>query len=349
MKNKQKAFVILTPGFAASEKDTNCLPMQQKLVQMITKIYPQIQVIILSFQYPYHVNEYQWFNTTVFSFNGQNKGGIPKLILRKKVYSVLKRIHQEKEIVGLLSFWLNECALVGKKFADEHSVPHYCWLLGQDAKKENHYPQKLAVKGNELIALSDFLQEEFEKNHRVKPFAVIPPGIQINQLNNPKRDIDLFAAGSLIPLKQFEIFIELVAEIRNRLPNVKAVLSGDGPERKHLQMLIEKAGIKENIQLTGELPHNDVLGLMQRTKVLVHPSSYEGFAGVFLEALGAGAHVVSFCRAMRKEIEHWHIVKSKTEMKQKVLELLQNQDLQYKNLTGFPIETTAQKIMSLYV
>lgn len=347
MMNKQKAFVILTPGFPCSENDTTCLPMQQQLVKTIVKLYPGLDVVVMSFQYPYYEKEYRWFDARVFSFNGKNKGGIPKLMLRKKIYSLLKKIHGEKEIIGILSFWLNECALVGKRFGKKYAIPHYCWLLGQDAKKENQYPQKIIAKENELIALSDFLQEEFERNHGIRPFAVIPPGIQSCHLHEHERDIDLLGAGSLIPLKQFEIFIELVAEIKKQLPGVKAVLIGKGPESKNLQMLIKNLGIENNMELIGEIPHQQVLNMMRRTRVLVHPSSYEGFAGVLLEALGSGAHVVSFCKAMRNKIEQWHVVKSKAEMEEKILELLQKQT-RYEPVVAFSIETTAKKIMALY-
>jgi len=46
----------------------------------------------------------------------------------------------------LLSFWYGECALVGKKFADKYSIKHYCWMWGQDAKKENKYVGQLHLK-----------------------------------------------------------------------------------------------------------------------------------------------------------------------------------------------------------
>jgi glycosyltransferase involved in cell wall biosynthesis len=348
MKSKQKVFVILTPGFPASESDSTCLPMQQELVRMISKMYPDIHIVVLSFQYPYCKKKYQWFDATVFSFNGKNRGGVSKLLLRQKLYSVLRKIKKEQEILGLLSFWLNECALVGKRFGEKFSIPHYCWLLGQDARKANKYPKKLSVKENELIALSDFLQEEFERNHNIRPFTVIPPGVPVGQLNGSTRDIDLLAAGSLIPLKQFEIFLELVAEIKKHLPGVKAVLAGQGPEKEKLQRLIIQLGIKENISLAGELPYNEVMRLMRRTKVFIHPSSYEGFAGVFLEALSAGAHVISFCRSMKEEIRQWHIVNTKAEMKEKAFALLRQRETRFEQLTNFPIEVTAQKLMALY-
>lgn len=350
MESKNNTLVILTPGFPESEADTTCLPMQQSFVRALKENYPGLNIIILSFQYPYFTKTYKWYDTTVISFNGQNKTGLTKLLLRHKLNATLKDINSTNKITGILSFWYGECAWVGKKFADRNNINHYCWILGQDARKENKYPRLIAANGNELIALSDFLQDEFEKNHSTRPLHVIPPGTDRKQLNNiiKEKDIDILGAGSLIPLKQFDIFLEMIAEIKNEMPGIKAMLVGDGPEKEKLQNLIIKYALQENIVLPGELPHDEVLQLMQRTKVFLHPSSYEGFSGVCLEALSAGAHVISFCKAMHREIEHWFIAESKEEMKVKALEILQNPGITYNKLTGFKMDDTVKKMMGLF-
>src|SRR6185295_12039608 len=198
----------------------------------------------------------------------------------------------ERKIAGLLSFWYNECAFIGKKFAAKYGINHYCWILGQDARKGNQYPKLLSPWANELVALSDFIQDEFERNHGIRPRFVIPPGIDETLFGSiPKeKDIDLLGVGSLIPLKQYDIFIEVVAELKRQVPGMKALLVGKGPEKEKLQSLISKFKLESGVTMTGEFPYNEVLKLMQRAKVFLHPSSYEGFGCVCLEALGAGAH-----------------------------------------------------------
>jgi glycosyltransferase involved in cell wall biosynthesis len=350
MSRDERTLVILIPGFAENEADSTCLPMQQSFVRALNRIYPQLNLIVLAFQYPYFKKEYKWFDATVISFDGRNKGGLSRLLLRRKLYAVLKKINKEKKIAGLLSFWYGECALVGKRFAGKYHLSHYCWIMGQDAGKENKYPQRIQVNPAELIALSDFLRDEFEKNHSIRPQHMIPAGIdpqQFTALTN-KRDIDILAAGSLIQLKQYDVFIETVAEIKKQFPELKAMLVGDGPEKEKLQDLVTKSGLESAITLTGELPHPEVLGLMQRTKVFLHPSSYEGFSGVCLEALAAGIHVISFCKAMKQEIGHWHIASSKEEMKQKALEILQTPGIVHSPASPFLINDSVKAIMRLF-
>src|SRR5262249_30133264 len=116
--NKPEAFVILIPGFPKDETDTTCLPFHQQFVRSLKELFPKLEVIVLSFQYPYVEKTYKWFGITVTSFNGRNKGGLHRLIVRKKINAVLVEINEKYLIKGLLSFWLGECALLGKKFAE---------------------------------------------------------------------------------------------------------------------------------------------------------------------------------------------------------------------------------------
>jgi glycosyltransferase involved in cell wall biosynthesis len=351
MINKNNTLVILTPGFPESERDSTCLPMQQSFIRSLKDNYPGSKIIVLSFQYPYYEKKYNWFDIPVMSFNGKNKGGLTRLLLRRKVLAVLQEIRRRNNITGILSFWLGECAWVGKRFGDKYGIKHYCWILGQDAKKENKYPKRIKPGGADLIALSDFIQDEFEKNHGTRPQYVIPPGINAKQFNNPvkEKDIDIIAAGSLIPLKQYELFVEVIAGIKKQVTGIKAMLIGDGPEKKKLQTLITAYGLESNITLAGELPHPEVLQCMQRAKIFLHPSSYEGFGVVCIEALYAGCHVISFCKPMYRDIEHWHIVKSKDEMLGKVLDILQNHDTAYKQVIPFEMNDTVKKMMGLFL
>ena len=77
MNSKNDTLVILTPGFPKSEADTTCLPMQQSLIKCLKEKYPQLNIIVLSFQYPYHKKTYNWFDITITSFDGKIKVGCP--------------------------------------------------------------------------------------------------------------------------------------------------------------------------------------------------------------------------------------------------------------------------------
>ena len=50
--NPKNTLIILSPGFAANEEDTTCLPPQQVFVKALNRNFPSLQIIILAFQYP---------------------------------------------------------------------------------------------------------------------------------------------------------------------------------------------------------------------------------------------------------------------------------------------------------
>jgi glycosyltransferase involved in cell wall biosynthesis len=349
MNNDKRTLVILTPGFAKDESDSTCLPLQQQLVKALKESDPRLHIIILSFNYPFHTQTYTWFGTTIIPFNNKSRG-LYKLLLRQKVNKVLKEIHKRTPLTGLLSFWYGECAAIGSKFANKHDLKHFCWILGQDAKKENKYPRRTQLPAGELIALSDFIQKEFKRNHGIKPKHLVAPGVDTTFFNNEsEKDIDILAAGSLIPLKQYDVFVEVIAEIKKLIPGIKAMLIGKGPEKDRLEKLIVQLGLQSNITLIGELSYAGVIERMQRAKVFLHPSSYEGFGVVSIEALYARCHVISFTKPMQQEIEHWNIVSSKEEMIQKAIAILQNPLTIYKKVHFYFIDEVAKKMLALFL
>lgn len=342
-----KTLVLLTPGFAASETDTTCLPMVQRLVKSINEHYPDIHVVVLAFQYPYSHGTYGWFGNPVFCFNGRNRGGLNRLLLRRKVTKVLTELHRRSPLTGLLSLWYGECAVIGKQFSLLSGVKHFTWLLGQDAREGNTYPSKLKLEGNEIIALSDSLADTFEKNYAVRPAYVIPPGLNAS-VSSKDRTIDILGAGSLIPLKQFDSWIRVVAALKKMHPQLRAVLAGAGPEQKKLEELSGELGLQETIFFTGELPHHELMDLMQSVRIFLHTSSYEGFPGVCQEALAHGARVISYTKPMHTEIPGWKVVEHEAAMTRQAGEWLDISGYDHTPITIYPEAEQLRELLSLY-
>jgi glycosyltransferase involved in cell wall biosynthesis len=348
--NKADTLIILSPGFPKDEADSTCVPPQQVFVKNLKKSFPGLKIVVLAFEYPYKAAEYQWNGVKVFAFGGSNKGGIKRILNWRKIRRKLRELHDGQHILGILSFWLGDCALVGGRFARGKGLPHFCWLLGQDAKKGNRYVKLIKPKASSLIALSDFIAGHFGKNYGMVPAHVIPPGIDPAMFGEPapERDIDILGAGSLIPLKQFYMLVELVHSLKERFPEIKATICGNGPEMKSLKAMIHDHGLHGHITLTGELPHAEVLKLMQRNKIFVHSSSYEGFGVVCLEALYAGAQVVSIVKPMKADVKNWHIARSQTDMADLVAKLLNNPSTDYAPVAPYLVNDSAAAMMNLF-
>jgi glycosyltransferase involved in cell wall biosynthesis len=350
METKQATLVILSPGFPKDEADSTCLTSQQNFVKAVNKNFAAVHIIVLSFQYPFISTTYYWHGNRIIAFNGRNKGKFFRLLLWRKVFQQLKIIKKENNVIGLLSFWCGECALLGNRFAKKYNLKHYSWILGQDAKKENRYVSRIKPSAAGLIALSDFLADTFFSNHLIRPANIIPNGIDSSNFirTGAARTIDILGVGSLIALKQFDIFIKIIKAVKNTYTGIKAVICGSGSEEKKLKLLIAQAGLEDNILLRGEIPHQEVLQLMQQSKILLHTSNYEGFSAGCLEALYAGCHVISFIQPMKKEIEHWHIAKDEADMFSISMHVLQDADCDHHPVSPYLIDDSAISVIKLF-
>jgi glycosyltransferase involved in cell wall biosynthesis len=180
---------------------------------------------------------------------------------------------------------------------------------------------------------------------------MIPNGIVPELFTRPdsaKRDIDILGVGTFEPLKQYDLFPEIIKFLKSDLPGIKACHCGIGSERAKVELLIKKYGLEENFYLLGGKSHEEVLQLMQRTKVFLHTSNYEGFGVVCLEALYAGAHVISFCKPMDQEIPRWNIVNSTEEMIKKASEILHDPNIDYKPVMPYTMERSVKAVMGLF-
>ncbi|RWY55702.1 glycosyltransferase family 4 protein [Mucilaginibacter gilvus] len=345
-----ETLIILTPGFPADEMDTTCIPPQQVFVKALKDNYPKLRIIILSFQYPFQEKEYLWHGIKVIAFGGQGKGGLARMATWFKAWQCLRAIKERHKPIGILSFWLGEVAFVGSLFAKWNKLKHYSWLLGQDAKAGNKYARRIKPQSVNLIAISEFIVNQYQQNYGVKPGHVIPVGVSSQPFKDVgnMRDIDLLAAGSLIPLKRYHLFVELVKELKKDHPNIRAVLCGAGPEMERLSAMLAESELEDNLILKGELPHQQVLELMQQAKVFIHPSEYEGFSTVCLEALAACATVVSFIKAMDENLPNWHIANTTEEMNRIAGELLNDDTRKYEPTLPYSVNNTAKAMMALF-
>jgi len=348
--DKLKALVILTPGFPANGNDTTCVPPMQIFVKALKQHNPQLHVIVVTFQYPYTTWRYNWYGVDVIPHGGKGRGQLFRLVTWRRVWKTLKKLHNTYELAGLLSFWIGECAYIGDHFAKKYSLPHYIWLLGQDAKADNEYVHRIKPAKESLIAISDFLANEFRINYGILPAHTITTGIDTSLFNaaSVDRDIDIMGAGSLIPLKQYNLFINVVKNLTAQFPDIKVVICGKGPEMENLKKQISRLKLENNIRLMGEVQHPEVLAMMQRSKVFLHTSSYEGYSTVLSEALYAGCHVVSLVKGMNTRPAQHHVPDNAEHLPEIIKDLLKNQNLVHEPVLVYPLNTVTARVAALF-
>ena len=144
------------------------------------------------------------------------------------------------------------------------------------------------IRQFELVVVRGSKAKEFVTACDIKgAVAIITGGINTRRELAPKdRDIHLIYVGRLSPIKQVDQFILIVDCVRRIMPDVGAVIVGDGPLCTDLQDYVKELELSENITFPGKT--NDVERFLARSKVLILTSKSEGLSIAMAEAMAAG-------------------------------------------------------------
>ena len=103
----------------------------------------------------------------------------------------------------------------------------------------------------------------------------------------------LISAGRLIPLKCFDGLIDIVPTLKKIYPDLKFLIVGDGPEKKSLEMKIEKLHLEDSVILTGALQQDVLFGYVQASDIFILNSLHETFSHHIIEAMSLGVPVIA--------------------------------------------------------
>ena len=284
-----KHIALVVPGFPKDEEDTTCLPAVQHYVKALSEKVER--VIIFSLHYPYTTKPYMWKGVQVYPLNGKNNFWKRKFKLYRSLKGIFDTVHKQYPVSCIHAFWLNEATTFGADLAEEYGVPVLATAHGQDVLKENKYLKGLSQRNIRFFCLSEY-QHKHLRQAGINDVEVTPWGLEPCDFDVEK-DIDFISVGNLIPLKNVSYFVKLCQAYNDENNEFRALIIGDGPQKKELQDAIEFGGMTASVKLAGMLDHSKTLHMIVRSKVLIHPSGFEGFGMTMIEALAVGTHVLS--------------------------------------------------------
>lgn len=134
----------------------------------------------------------------------------------------------------------------------------------------------------------------------------------------------ILCIGELLPNKNQSMAIRMMKELVKDVPEAKLLLAGNGPEKEHLEALIEELGLQEHVEMLGYCTY---LEKYQRiADVAVACSKREGLPLNVVESmLSKTPVVVSKNRGHRELVDHkknGYLVHDEKAMKEKVLKVL---------------------------
>ncbi|KLK88903.1 glycosyl transferase family 1 [Methanoculleus sediminis] len=127
------------------------------------------------------------------------------------------------------------------------------------------------------------------------PVPVVPNGIDLSRIAAvppAAEEWDVIFTGRLIRDKNVDLLLRALVRVREEVPDLRALVVGDGPERPALERLARDLGLP--VTFAGFLPdYDDVIAAMKASRVFVLPSTREGFGIAALEAMACGLPVVT--------------------------------------------------------
>jgi glycosyltransferase involved in cell wall biosynthesis len=115
----------------------------------------------------------------------------------------------------------------------------------------------------------------------IRPIEFIPNGIDLISSNTTNKEFDLISVCRLVSWKNLDKLI-----IANSKANTKLAIAGSGPEEAKLKALA--LSTSSDVTFLGQLDEQDVIKVLQKSKVFALLSDYEGLSFSLLQAMACG-------------------------------------------------------------
>ena len=167
---------------------------------------------------------------------------------------------------GLVEIW-NGMPFMSPLWA---RTPHVTWLHHVHAEMWNMtLPPRLATLGRTfessvaprfyrrtpIVTLSESSKQELVDDLGFKRSLVhvVPPGVDPRFSPGGDRSPTplVVAVGRLVPVKRFELLVDVVVRLRARHPGLELVIVGEGYRRDQLETQIHEAGAERYVTLAG--------------------------------------------------------------------------------------------------
>jgi glycosyltransferase involved in cell wall biosynthesis len=103
----------------------------------------------------------------------------------------------------------------------------------------------------------------------------------------PREPVFIYA-GRHIPEKHVDKIPAAIALAREKIPQLRAQIFGDGPERRKVLAEIARLHLENSIECPGFVPAPQLEASMRRAMGLILPSEREGYGSVVIEAIARG-------------------------------------------------------------
>lgn len=164
-------------------------------------------------------------------------------------------------------------------------------------RKQDFLTQRLMKRVGRFVVNSDFTWSRFltyQSQVRDVPHLTVSLGIGKpfkGALPYPAPEATALMVGRLASNEAYKGHREVIAawpRVRERVPNARLWIAGDGDLRSELESRVKGLGLEESVQFWGAISETKKEELIFQSRCLALPSRGEGFGLVYLESMRLG-------------------------------------------------------------
>ena len=205
--------------------------------------------------------------------------------LKTEIFDIVINVDTGMAIYGIPATLLTNT----KCITWEHSNYYNNW----NSSKFAYFRRFAAKHSDALVVLTEKDKKNYTDNIRnCCPINVIPnPSPEWSDCYDCDSKI-ILSVGQLLPIKRFQLAIEIASVVLKEEPEWKWIICGEGRERESLEKLICDKNLQNQVLLPGTVV--DMETQYQNASIVVMTSSMEGLPMALLEAKAHGIPIVSF-------------------------------------------------------
>ena len=173
-------------------------------------------------------------------------------------------------------------------------LPGLLGRLGQTVERTVAPP---LYRRSRVVTLSESSRQEIVHQLGMAPgrVSVVPPGVEPRFTPGGERSATplVVAVGRLVPVKRFDMLMTALAEVKRKVPALRAVIIGEGYERTRLEALRHRLGAADWISLPGHLDDEELRAAYRSAWLVASTSFREGWGMTLTEAAACGTPAVA--------------------------------------------------------
>lgn len=293
---------------------------------------------------------------------GKNKNNlhfqsqVDLLVYSWKAYFFSKKLIKNNSYNLSHSFFTVPCGFLSLVLKWQYKIPYIVSLRGADVPG---YAERFSFIYNFLkpiikiiwksssavVSNSQGLNELAQKSRVDQEISVIYNGIDIEEFKSISEgsifgiskaqpsEFKIICVSRITARKGIKYLVEAVLKLKEKYPNIRLKIIGEGDEKKNLENFILENKMEKFVKFSGLMPHDQLPKEYKDANIFILPSLNEGMSNTILEALASGLPIIATDTGGTKELlnngENGFIIKMKdsNDIVEKIEKLIQNKEL----------------------